>query len=45
MSSTTDCCPYFDLDNMCITSCPTNYFANANTNFTCGKEINIYLKL
>ena len=31
------CCPYFGLDNMCTTSCPTNYVASANTNFTCGK--------
>ena len=35
--SPVDCCPYFDFDNMCTTSCPTNYIASANTNFTCGK--------
>ena len=43
VSSTTDCCPYFDLNNMCTTSCPTNYIANANTNFTCGIRKLIYI--
>ena len=42
VSSRSDCCPYFGLDNMCTTSCPTNYTANANTNFTCGKLKLIY---
>ena len=43
VSSINDCCPFFDLNNMCTTSCPTNYVASANTNFTCGKEINIHI--
>ena len=37
VSTDTNCCPFFGLDNMCTTSCPTNYAASNVTDFVCGK--------
>ena len=37
VASTSDCCPFFNPDGVCTTSCPNNYIANSNTNYTCSK--------
>ena len=37
-SSPTDCCPFYNTDNSCTTSCDTNFIATPSTNYTCGEQ-------
>ena len=34
----TNCCPFYNTDDSCTTSCDTNFIATPNTNYTCGEQ-------
>ena len=37
-TSPTDCCPFYNTDDSCTTSCDTNFAATPGTNYTCGEQ-------
>ena len=39
LTSSTDCCPFYNINSSCTTSCPSGFAATSSSDYTCGEYI------